>query len=124
MALYVKEGFRSFRQSKLECSCQESCVIRICSRINNFYVYAFYRNQGHDGLLYDCLLDFLALVQSVDDKAVLVFVGDANAHHSGWLESVSPTDRQGVMLLIFAICRVVSSWCSVPLTLLVIDSIL
>ena len=23
----------------------------------------------------------------------IVFVGDANAHHSEWLESVSPTDR-------------------------------
>ena len=26
MALYVREGFRSFRQSKLESSCHESCV--------------------------------------------------------------------------------------------------
>ena len=34
-------------------------------------------------------------VQSVDDKAVLVFVCDANAHHFKWLESVSPTDRHG-----------------------------
>ena len=33
-------------------------------------------------------------VQSVDDKAVFVFVGAANAHHSEWLQSVS-TDRQG-----------------------------
>ena len=30
---------------------------------------------------------------SVDDKAVFVFVGDANAHHSEWIESVTPTDR-------------------------------
>ena len=35
----------------------------------------------------------MARVQSVDDKAVFVFVSDANAHHSKWLESVSPTDR-------------------------------
>ena len=33
MALYVREVFRSFLQSKLECSCQESCVFRICSRM-------------------------------------------------------------------------------------------
>ena len=33
--------------------------------------------------------------QSVDDKAVFVFVSDANAHHSEWLESVSLTDRHG-----------------------------
>ena len=36
----------------------------------------------------------MALAQSVDDKAVFVFVGDTNAH-SEWLESVSPTDRHG-----------------------------
>ena len=34
-------------------------------------------------------------VQSVDDKLAFVFVGDANAHHSEWLESVSHTDRHG-----------------------------
>ena len=63
----------------------------IYSRINNFYVYAFYCNRRHDG----SLLDSTARVQSVDDKAVFDFVGDANAHPSEWLESVSPTDRHG-----------------------------
>ena len=38
-------------------------------------------------------LTLLCRVQSVDDKAVFVFVDDANAHHSEWLESVSPMDR-------------------------------
>ena len=38
------------------------------------------------------LFDSMTQVQSVD-KAVFVFVGDANAHHSEWLESVSPTNR-------------------------------
>ena len=70
-------------------------MFRICSRINNFYFNACYRNPGHDGSLYDCLLDSMARVQSVDHKAVFVFVDDANAHHSDWLESVSPTDRDG-----------------------------
>ena len=36
----------------------------------------------------------MARLQSVDDKAVIVIVGDANAHRSEWLESVSPTDRR------------------------------
>ena len=49
----------------------------------------------HDGSLYDCILDFMGRVQSVDGKAVLVFVSDANVHHSEWLESVSPTERHG-----------------------------
>ena len=37
----------------------------------------------------------MAQVQLVDDKAVLVFVGDTNAHHSEWLESISPNDWHG-----------------------------
>ena len=28
-------------------------------------------------------------------RQYFVFVGDANVHHSEWLESVSPADRQG-----------------------------
>ena len=46
----------------------------------------------------------MAPVQSVDDKADFVFVVDANAHHSKWLESVSPTDRHGRDALDF--CKV------------------
>ena len=42
---------------------------------------------------------------------------------SGWSQSLLLIDM-GVMLLIFAICQVVSSWFSVPLTLPVIDWIL
>ena len=34
-------------------------------------------------------------MQSVDDKAVFVFVGDANSYRSEWLGSVSSTDRHG-----------------------------
>ena len=66
----------------------------------------------------------LAWVQSVDDKAVFLYIGDTNAHHSEWLESLSPADRHGVMHLIFAICQVVSSWFAVILTLLVKDLVL
>ena len=44
---------------------------------------------------------------------------------SVWMESVFPTDRHGRDALdFFSICHVVSSWCAVPLTLVVIDSIL
>ena len=38
-ALYVREGFRSFRQSKLKCSCHESCVFCICYTINIFFMF-------------------------------------------------------------------------------------
>ena len=37
----------------------------------------------------------MARVQSVDDNTVFIFDGDANAHHSEWLESVSHADRHG-----------------------------
>ena len=62
-------------------------------------------------------------VQSVDDKVVFLFVSDATAHHSEWLESVSPLIDMGVMLLIFTIYQVVSSYCDVQLTLLVTKSL-
>ena len=81
-------------------------------------------NPKHDGLLYDYLINSMARAQSVDDKAVFVFVGDANAHHYEWLESVSPADRHGRDTLNFVICQVVSSWCVVLLTLMIIDSFL
>ena len=125
MALYAGEGFRFFRQRKLECSCLESCVFCICSRIHNFYVYAFHHNPGQDGSQHDCLLESMALVQSADDRAVFVFIGDANAHHSecGW-SLLLPLISTVVMFLIFAIFQVVSSWFAVPLTLLETDLIL
>ena len=47
------------------------------------------KNEKH---LYQC---------SVDDKAVFFFVSDANARHSEWLETVSPTDRHGLDALNF-----------------------
>ena len=37
----------------------------------------------------------MARVQSINDKAVFVFVGDSNVHDSDGLELVSPTDRHG-----------------------------
>ena len=41
-------------------------------------------------------------------KIGVVFVGDANAHHSEQLKSVSRTDRRGRDTLdFFAICRVI-----------------
>ena len=46
------------------------------------FVYAFYHSPGHDSSLYDCLLNSMTRVQSVNDKAVFVYVVDANAHHS------------------------------------------
>ena len=38
----------------------------------------------------------MAIIQSIDNKAVFVFVGDVNAHHYEWFVSVSPTDCHGL----------------------------
>ena len=45
-ALYVREAFCSFRQSKLECSCDEACAFRICSRMNKFLLMPITVTQG------------------------------------------------------------------------------
>ncbi len=44
----------------------------------------------------------MAMIQDEDRKAAFVFVGDYNAHHRQWLESVSPTDSHGHTALDFA----------------------
>ena len=49
---------------------------------------------------------------------------DDNDDCSEWLGSVLPLIIMDVMLLMFAICRVVSSWCAVPLALLVTGKML
>ena len=124
MDLYVRERFCSFRQTKLECSCHESCVFRICSRMDNFYVNALYRNPGHESSLYDCLLDSVAgYSQLMKKKSLPSSVMRMLNTLSGWSLSLLLISTC-VILLIFAICQVVGSWFAVLLTLLVTNSIL
>ena len=95
MAVYIRDGFRAYRQPQYECSCHEVCVLRICGRVSNFYVYSFYRNPHHDDSIYNCMLESMCRAQSSDSKSVFTFVGDANAHHREWLGSASPTNNHG-----------------------------
>ncbi len=44
----------------------------------------------------------LAVIEDEDQKAAFVFIGDYNAHHREWLESVSPADSHGCAALDFA----------------------
>ncbi len=44
----------------------------------------------------------MAMIQDEDRKAAFVFVGNYNAHHCEWLESVSPTDAHGRAAVDFA----------------------
>ena len=124
MALYVREGFRSFRPRKLECSCHESCVFRICNRIYNFYVYASYCHPGHNvHFMIPSLTLWLGCNQLMIRQPLSLLVLRMLITMSGWSQSLLLIDM-GVMLLIFAICPVVSRWCAVPLSLLAMDSIL
>ncbi len=43
----------------------------------------------------------MAMIQDDDRKAPFVIVGDFNAHHREWLQSVSPTDSLGCAALDF-----------------------
>ena len=66
----------------------------------------------------------MARVQSVDAKAVFsLFVMPMLITLNGWSQSLLLIDM-GVILFVFIISQVVSSWCAAQLTLLVIDSIL
>ncbi len=67
-----------------------------------FYILGSYRNPDNDDTIFDCLLMAMAMIQDEDRKAVFVFIGDYNAHHREWLESVSPTDSHGRAALDFA----------------------
>ncbi len=60
-----------------------------------FYILGSYRNPDNNYIIFDCLSMAVSMIQDDDRKAVIVFVGDFNAHHREWLESVSPTDFHG-----------------------------
>ena len=44
----------------------------------------------------------MASIQENDRKAAFLFVGDFNAHHREWLNSVSPTDCHGLRAIDFS----------------------
>ena len=102
MCIYTRVGFNACRFKKYECDCHEIMVVRVCSRFNNFYIFSLYRNPSSDDSIYDCLLNSFATIQEEDRKSCFIFIGDFNAHHRQWLNSVSPTDRHGVAALDFA----------------------
>ena len=47
-------------------------------------------------------LTSMAAIQESDEKAAFLFVGDFNAHHKEWLDSVSPTNCHGLRAFDFA----------------------
>ena len=102
MAVYIRNKYPASHKSGYECGCHEIQVIKVSGRHNNFYVCSIYRNPDLDDSIFDCLLITMAKIQEDDRKASFVFIGDFNAHHKEWLNSVSPTNCHGVRALDFA----------------------
>ena len=102
MAVYIRKKFPASRKTSYECGCHEIQVIKVCGRYNNFYLCSVYRNPDLDDKIFDCLLITMAKIQEDDRKASFVFIGDFNAHHREWLNSVSPTNCHGERALDFA----------------------
>ena len=94
MAVYIRSGMPIYRQNKFECKCHEMLCFKIYSKFNNIYVFACYRNPSCDDSIYDCLLESMSTIQSLDSKASFVICGDFNAHHKDWLISRT-TDSHG-----------------------------
>ena len=96
LAVYIKSGYSASVVGDMVCKCHEIQLVRLCSRSNNFYIFSVYRNPDLDDSIYDCLMSSMCDIQERDKKSGFVFVGDFNAHHRVWLNSISATDRHGI----------------------------
>ncbi|MEL6899152.1 MAG: hypothetical protein AAFP90_23870, partial [Planctomycetota bacterium] len=90
----------------MTCKCpnvrHEIQLVKIGSRTHNFYVFNIYRSPTANDSIYDCLMTSMSHIQELDRKSCFVFVGDFNAHHRDWLNSISETNPHGVAALDFA----------------------
>ena len=102
MVVYIRNSFPASRKANYECRCHEVLVLKVCGKHSNFYLFSIYRNPDANDDIYDCLTNSMASIQENDRKAAFLFVGDFNAHHREWLNSVSPTDRHGLRALDFS----------------------
>ena len=102
MAAYIRKGFSASRKPDYECDCHEVLVLKVCGKHSNFYLFSIYRNPDADDEIFDCLLNSMAFIQENYRKAAFLFVGDFNAHHREWLNSVSPTDCHGLRAVDFS----------------------
>ena len=60
MAAYVRDGYGTFRQPKLECGCREMLVFRVCGGI--FFFFSLYFSPDLDDWIYECLQTTIAAV--------------------------------------------------------------
>ena len=102
LAVYIRTGFPATIRKENVCNCHEVQLIRVCSKHNNFYIFSLYRNPNSDDVLYECLLNSMGNIQATDRKSSFIFVGDLNAHHKEWLNSISDTNIHGIKALDFS----------------------
>ena len=101
MAVYIRNGCSVSYKTTFECGCHEVQIVKVCGK-HNFYFFSVYRNPDADDGIFDCLLVSMAAIQENDRKASFVFIGDFNAHHKEWLNSISQTDCHGLKALDFS----------------------
>ena len=102
LALYIRNDFSAMNQKRYECNCHEIQIVKVCGGHSNFYIFSVYRNPDANDTIFDCLLSSMASIQQNDVKSSFLFLGDFNAHHREWLNSISPTDRHGLCAYDFA----------------------
>ena len=96
MALYIRNDFSATNQRTYECSCHEVQIVKVCGGHSNFYIFSIYRNPDANDSIFDCLLSSMASIQQNDVRSSFLFLGDFNAHHREWLNSISPTNCHGL----------------------------
>ena len=102
MAVYIRSGCSASHKGSFECGCHEVQIIKVCSKHNNFYLFSVYRNPDADDGIFYCLLVSVAGIRENDRMASIVFIGDFNAHHKEWLNSIFQTDCHGLRALDFS----------------------
>ena len=65
-------------------------------------MFSVYQNLHADDGIFDCVVVSMAAIQENDRKASFVFIGDFNAHHKEWLNSISQNDCHGLKALDFS----------------------
>ena len=105
LVTYVRTGFSAFLRNNLACKCPNvghEIQLKIISRTHNFDVFNLYRSPTANDSIYDCSMTSMSYIQELDRKSCFVFVGDLNAHHRDWLNSISETNHHGVAAHDFA----------------------
>ena len=88
MAVYIRSGCSASHKAIFECGCHEFQIIKMCSKHNDFYLFSVYRTPDPNDSIFDFLLVSMTAIQKNARKTSSVFIGDFNAHHREWLNSV------------------------------------